>query len=67
MWSQSKIARFYVNRGLALLFIQHFIENPAWLLGIVSMDPAILEKQITLDGVASRDGEGAQSHVALRH
>ena len=50
-WSQSKIARFYVNRGLALLFIQHFLENPAWLLGIVSMDPALLEKQAALPGV----------------
>ena len=49
-WSQSKIARFYVNRGLALLFIQHLLENPAWLLGIVSMDPALEASQVRLPG-----------------
>lgn len=50
-WSQSKIARFYVNRGLALLFVQHFLENPAWLLGLVSMNPALEASQPTLPGV----------------
>ena len=41
-WSSGRIARFYVTRGAALLFIQHFVENPAWLMGIVSADPAVL-------------------------
>jgi uncharacterized membrane protein len=50
-WSQSKIARFYVNRGLALLFVQHFLENPAWILGIASMNPAIEATQAKLPGV----------------
>ena len=43
-WSSQRITRFYVTRGATLLFIQHFIENPAWLLGILSADPAVLER-----------------------
>ena len=50
-WSSQKIARFYVNRGAMLLLIQHFIENPAWLLGLVSADPAIAESLLAPPGV----------------
>jgi uncharacterized membrane protein len=42
-WSSQKIARFYVTRGAILLVIQHFVENPAWVLGILSADPAVVE------------------------
>ena len=35
-WSAARITRFFVTRGLALLVIQHFIENPAWGLGLFS-------------------------------
>jgi uncharacterized membrane protein len=43
-WSPRRITRFYVTRGAALLLVQHFIENPAWLLGIVSADPAVVDR-----------------------
>lgn len=35
-WTVARIRRFFVTRGLVLLVIQHFIENPAWLMGLVS-------------------------------
>jgi uncharacterized membrane protein len=35
-WSSARIRRFFVIRGLILLVLQHLIENPAWILGIVS-------------------------------
>ena len=35
-WSRARIRRFFVTRGLILLAIQHLVENPAWLLGVVS-------------------------------
>jgi uncharacterized membrane protein len=38
-WSDRRITRFFVTRGVVLLFIQHFVENPAWLLGILSASP----------------------------
>ena len=50
-WSSARIARFYVTRGVILLLVQHLIENPAWLLGILSMDPAVEATQAVLPGV----------------
>ena len=38
-WSRRGIIRFFVTRGVVLLVIQHFVENPAWLLGILSASP----------------------------
>jgi uncharacterized membrane protein len=38
-WTPARIRRFFVTRGLVLLLIQQVIENPAWLLGIVSAAP----------------------------
>ena len=35
-WSRARILRFFVTRGLILLVIQHLVENPAWLLGVLS-------------------------------
>jgi uncharacterized membrane protein len=35
-WSRARIARYFVTRGLVLLFIQHFVENPAWAVGTLS-------------------------------
>ena len=32
-WSHGRIAGFYLKRGLLLVGINQFIENPAWLLG----------------------------------
>jgi uncharacterized membrane protein len=35
-WSEGRIATFLCKRGLLLLAINHVVENPAWLLGILS-------------------------------
>ena len=35
-WTPARIRRFFVTRGLVLLVIQHVVENPAWILGLVS-------------------------------
>lgn len=38
-WSRRQIMRHFVTRGLLLLAIQHFVENPAWVLGELSGAP----------------------------
>ncbi|MEO6222131.1 MAG: hypothetical protein ABIP90_02700 [Vicinamibacterales bacterium] len=50
-WSPAQIAKFFVTRGGTLLLVQHFLENPAWLLGVVSADPALGEAMNRLPGV----------------
>ena len=35
-WSRARVTRFLVTRGAVLLVVQHVVENPAWLLGILS-------------------------------
>lgn len=42
-WSRRRVKRFLVTRGAILLVIQHFVENPAWLLGILSASPDLRE------------------------
>lgn len=42
-WSSSRIARYFATRGGILLLVQQFLENPAWLLGILAADPALAE------------------------
>ncbi len=38
-WTPARIRRFFLTRGLVLLLIQQVIENPAWLLGFLSIAP----------------------------
>lgn len=40
-WSRARIRRYFVTRGLVLLVVQQLVENPAWLLGVVSARPAL--------------------------
>ncbi len=35
-WSATRIRHFFLKRGLLLLVIQHLIESPAWIVGLVS-------------------------------
>lgn len=37
-WTPARITRFLATRGVVLLVVQHVVENPAWLLGVLSMD-----------------------------
>lgn len=50
-WTAGRISRFFVTRGALLLLIQHFIENPAWIMGILSVDPAVGELMPGVPGV----------------
>jgi uncharacterized membrane protein len=38
-WTPARIRRFFITRGVILMLIQQVIENPAWLLGFISMAP----------------------------
>jgi uncharacterized membrane protein len=40
-WTPARIRRFFVTRGVVLMLIQQFIENPAWLLGFLSIAPGV--------------------------
>ncbi|GJG89537.1 hypothetical protein tb265_47180 [Gemmatimonadetes bacterium T265] len=37
-WSEARIRRYWITRGLLLLVLQQLVENPAWLLGTLD-DP----------------------------
>lgn len=39
-WSTGRVARSFVTRGLLLVLINQFIENPAWIAGFLTADPA---------------------------
>lgn len=49
-WSRARIRRFFVTRGLVLLVVQHLVENPAWVLGLVSAGPALEPQPIPPGG-----------------
>ena len=38
-WSHAQIRKFFITRGLILIVAQHFVENPAWLLSVLSAGP----------------------------
>jgi uncharacterized membrane protein len=39
-WTHAQIRKFFLTRGLILLVIQHLVENPAWVIGVLTMDPS---------------------------
>lgn len=39
-WTAARVRRVLVTRGALLLLVQHFVENPAWLIGLVTASPA---------------------------
>ena len=41
-WEESRITRFLVMRGLLLIFLQFFVEDPAWILGDLSVRPGAM-------------------------
>lgn len=42
-WTENKIMRFFVTRGLLLIILQLLVENPAWLLGTISNGLKMME------------------------
>jgi uncharacterized membrane protein len=49
-WTAGRITRFLATRGAVLLVVQHFLENPAWLMGSLSIDPAVEATMPTVPG-----------------
>ena len=49
-WTPARIRRFFITRGLVLLVIQHFIENPAWIVGLVSVGPGVTVEPPSVGG-----------------
>ena len=49
-WTPARIRSFFVTRGAVLLVIQHFVENPAWILGLVSAAPGAGAQPPTVGG-----------------
>lgn len=49
-WTVGRITRFLATRGVVLLLVQQFLENPAWLLGTLSIDPAVEATMPSLPG-----------------
>lgn len=41
-WEESRITRFFVIRGLLLIFMQLFVEDPAWILGDLMASPGVM-------------------------
>jgi uncharacterized membrane protein len=41
-WGEGRITRFFVIRGLLLIFLQLFVEDPAWILGTLSADAGVM-------------------------
>ena len=41
-WEEGRITRFFVIRGLLLIFLQLFVEDPAWILGDLSAGTGVM-------------------------
>src|SRR5262249_22968026 len=40
-WSGTRIAGYFVRRGIVLLLVEQLIENPAWLIGSLGAAPSL--------------------------
>ncbi len=61
-WTEGRITRFLVTRGLLLILLQQFLENPAWLLGELS---AAAGAQTVRGGGVPGGGEGVMLHLGV--
>jgi uncharacterized membrane protein len=41
-WEEGRITRFFVIRGLLLILLQLLVEDPAWILGDLSVNPGVM-------------------------
>ena len=41
-WEEGRITRFFIIRGLLLILMQLFVENPAWILGNLMVSPGVM-------------------------
>lgn len=61
-WSPGRITRFLAARGAILLVVQHFVENPAWVMGILSAAPGA---EAAAGGMPGPGGEVMLSFAVL--
>jgi len=53
-WSQGRVARYFITRGLVLVLINQFLENPAWITGfLVANSDAFWPVAVTPGGAFS--------------
>lgn len=55
-WEEGRITRFFVIRGLLLILLQLFVEDPAWILGDLSAGTGVM---VIRGGVPGGGTEGA--------
>ena len=53
-WEEGRITRFFVTRGLLLIFMQLFVENPAWILGALTVNPGVMVIRVGVPGGGTR-------------
>jgi uncharacterized membrane protein len=56
-WTENKIIRFFITRGVLLIILQLLVENPAWLLGNISKELKMMEPP--------GGGEGVMLHFGV--
>lgn len=61
-WAPWRVTRYLATRGFVLLVVQHVLENPAWLLGIVSAAPGVEQ---AMGAVPGPGGETMASFAVL--
>jgi len=59
-WEEGWITRFFIIRGLLLILLQLFVEDPAWILGDLTVSPGVM---VIRGGGAP--GGGAQGMIYL--
>ncbi len=59
-WPEGKITRFFLTRGSLLVVLQFFLENPAWLIGMLGDKTQALSAAIT-----SGSGEQVRLHFGV--
>ncbi|WP_299273508.1 heparan-alpha-glucosaminide N-acetyltransferase domain-containing protein [uncultured Psychroserpens sp.] len=52
-WSKHQIFKWFLKRGIVLILIQQFIENPAWILSVITSG---LQNEALLPTVPGDDG-----------
>ncbi|MGB2908071.1 MAG: heparan-alpha-glucosaminide N-acetyltransferase domain-containing protein [Candidatus Aminicenantaceae bacterium] len=67
-WSRVRITRFFLKRGVLLILLQFFVENPCWLMGPAGMEPPGSKDQIWIHfGVLSALGAAMILGALLLH
>ncbi|MFA9452788.1 MAG: DUF1624 domain-containing protein [Candidatus Aminicenantaceae bacterium] len=67
-WSRARITRFFLKRGVLLILLQFFVENPSWLMGPAGMEPPGSKDQVWIHfGVLSALGAAMILGALLLH